>query len=125
MLLILMSFMTATAAVETNLPYNGTRNLPPDDSYAFFDFEEGTGHFDSLLPSQYADIKFTNIFANNRDHIWSYNDAQFPLMHVYPQNVFFQDDKVIAKRWACPEHGMQGQSPCVPDPDEGSPAQTP
>ena len=94
MLLILMSFMTATAAVETNLPYNGTRNLPPDDSYAFFDFEEGTGHFDSLLPSQYADIKFTNIFANNRDHIWSYNDAQFPLMHVYPQNVFFQDDKV-------------------------------
>ncbi len=49
---------------------------------------------------------------------WVYQDSGRNITSM----VFFKDDAVIAKRWACPEHGMQGKSPCVADPScEDSP----
>ena len=82
----------ASAGVQTGLPYEGTRNLPPDDSYAFFDFEEGTGMFQTLSPSYNEHVKFVNIFVNNEENIWCYQDSEYPLLHVYPNNALFQDE---------------------------------
>jgi len=112
LLILLMSSIVSAEVVE-NLPYD-TRNLPLDNSYAFFDFEDGTGHFDPIPTSQHnGTVEFITVFDNNRDHIWSYNDREFNLMHVYPKNVFYQDDGVTPVNYTYLINGQYAASTVV------------
>lgn len=45
---------------------------------------------------------------------WVYQDTDRGITAM----VYFQNGQVIGKKWACPEHGMQGKSPHVNQPGE-------
>ena len=82
----------ASAAVETGLPYGETRNLPPDDSYIFYDFEkigchmcpldiyEGTVQFIDYYRPGYTWKGEPTILHN----FWGTVHYNGRAMHVYP-----------------------------------------
>ena len=112
-LLIFLMSSIVSAGVETGLPYT-YKHFAPDETYTLFDFEEGTGHFDPITTSQdNGTVEFVNVFANNRDQIWSYNDAEYSLMHVYPQNAFFQDDGITPVNYTYLINGRYAASTVV------------
>lgn len=125
LLILLMSgIATASYTVETELPYEGTRNLPPDDSYAFFDFEMNEGDWranlypmaksqlnGAVLFEDYAAMYYVRGNWTEVNNYWGYSSKNGRAMHVYPNDWFwdYQNDTnvpwihLIEGGWnACP-----------------------
>jgi hypothetical protein len=91
LILIILMCSIASASVE-NVPY-GTRNLPQDDTYVMYDFEDFYGENLGLMPSELCGglIQLSTMTVSGQLMEWSHAHVWGRGMHVYPYDHYWDD----------------------------------